>query len=246
MNRKEVFTIVITPSAIALIVLLVGIIIGQTINDLSAINWHIVRSLGLGVGAVLVLWAISCYFLIVVPAIRERKKALWKAEKEIKYPKMTFSADIHKSSNWKNDGLLLLCLHNQSWFRDIKGLSIGIATILKKTGDGQECVLERSVILHSKVNIPKRRTCYDLALLEIAKKENKFVISVLHQEDMSKGFFEHKFDSGEYVIHVWVKRNDANRYISIPIPIIIKYEGRDKISGKIDEIYSARMFPVSF
>ncbi len=239
MNKEKMFGVISTGAGLLIA------IIGAFMS-----NSEIVKSYGYMWGVYSIIftslaWLVSAYRLMIMPAIKERKNILWKIEKEKEPEKIKLSVDVHKSSNWENDSQIFLCIHNESFFRDIKNISIGIAAIRKKVNGGSEFELNRSVILHEKVNIPKMRAAVDFSFLEVVKKDNKFVIRAIHQESPNKEIFEHEFGHGEYLIDIWLKRNDIARDISIPVPIVVKYDGWDKISGKVDEIYSKAMLPIA-
>ena len=174
---------------------------------------------------------------------KRKKKISLACPKEKKIEKIKFSVDVHKSSNWEKDNQFLLCIHNESFLRGIKNISIVIAGINKIENGKLELELNRSVILQKKVNIPKMKGFVDFPFLEIAKKENIFIIRVIHQETLNKEIFKHKFDYGEYIINIVLKRNDIDRD-SIAIPIHIKYDGWDKISGKVHETFPKTLFPM--
>lgn len=181
---------------------------------------------------------------MIAPAIKEKKNILWKTEKQKEPPKIKFSIDVHKSSNWEKDNQFVLCVHNESLFREIQNLSVVIAGINKIESGKSELALNRSVILHEKLVIPKMKASVDFPFLEIVKKDNKFIIRAIHQETPDKEVFEHELGYGEYIIQLVIKREDVGRD-SIAIPIHIKYDGWDKISGKIHEAFPKNLFPMS-
>lgn len=235
MNNKEKFNI-ISGLATSLLVLFIGFIFGE----------KILQTIGVfGFLTTIILWILSYRFMIYIPEQKEKKdKYLWAIKKEKEPSKIKFFLDVHKSSDWENDNLFFLCIHNESYFKDIKHLSVIIAGVNKIESSTSSIALNRSVILYEKLTIPKMKASVDIPFLEIVKKNNRFIIRAIHQETPDKEVFVHEFGYGEYIIQLVIKRKDIGRD-SIVIPIYIKYDGWDKISGKVHDMFPKKMFPMS-
>ena len=195
----------------------------------------------IGVGTIIMIFFLAS--LVVIPSIKEKQKSPWPATKSKKNELIKLSFDIHESSNWENDNRLFLCVHNDSFFRDIKNISIVLTPVIKNIKPKPECVLTRSVILQRNVGVPKRKGCVDFPLFEVVKRDNKFIIHAIHSDEPDK-VFEHEFDYGEYDTHIVFKRNDINRD-SVPVQIRIKYDGWDKISVNLVSFSPKAIFPIS-
>ncbi len=239
MDKKKIFEIIFTPGII-LFVTAIGVLGSiPEIKKISGFMW-VVYSIAIAV----FVWLIAAYILWIAPAIKEKKSYLWKTEKRKELPKIKFSIDIHKSSNWNTDNRLVLCIHNESFFWEIKNLSIVVSAIHRIESGEPELVFNRSVILHEKLVVPKLKASVDFSFLEIRKTANTFVIRAIHQESPVKEIIEYKFGCGEYIIHLVLKRKDIGQD-SIAIPVYIKYDGWDKITGKIHEAIPKNIFPMS-
>jgi len=81
MNKKEIFSTIITPLALLLIGVFLAAIIGRFMTN-SGTTLYDVRWLIYGIVIIFLLWAIAYCFLIIAPAIKERKKSLWPAPKK--------------------------------------------------------------------------------------------------------------------------------------------------------------------
>lgn len=238
MDKKKIFEIV--TAGIGLFIAAVGALISiPETKNLYGYIWGIYFIAG-----AILIWVLVTYASLIAPAIKERKNVLWKIEKPKEVPKVKFSIDIHKSSNWNKDNLLVLCIHNESFFREIKNLSVIVAGINKVENRKSDFALNRSVILHENLIVPKMKASMDFPFLEVVKKDNKFVIRAIHQESPNKEIFEHEFGYGEYIIHLVIKQKDTGRD-SMAIPIHIKYDGWDKISGEVHEAFPKNLFPMS-
>lgn len=237
MDKKKIFEII--SIGMGLLLTAIGVLISiPEIKKLCGFMWGVYS-----ITIAMLIWFVAAYILLIAPALKEKKNALWKIEKHKTPPKIKFSIDIHKSSNWNKDNQLVLCIHNESFFREIKNLSVVIAGINKVEDGKSEFALNRSVILHEKLVVPKMKASVDFPFLEVAKKDNRFIIRAIHQESVHKEIFEHEFGYGEYIIHLVIKRKDIERD-SLVIPIRIKYDGWDKISGEVHEAFPKNLFPM--
>jgi len=218
----------------------IGVLISiPEIKNLYGFMWGVYS-----IASLILIGLIAAYVLLIAPSIKEKKNALWKIEKQKGVPKVKFSIDVHRSSNWNKDNQLVLCIHNESFFHEIKNLSVVVAGINKVESGKSDFVLSRSIILHENLVVPKMKASVDFPFLEIVKNDNKFIIRAIHQETPDKEIFEHEFGCGEYIIQIVMKRKDIGQD-SIAIPIHIKYDGWNKISGKIHDMFPLKMFPIS-
>ncbi len=237
MNRKDVFLNIVSPIGAGLLVLFISFIF----NDKSEI-----RAAGFFGSIITTLsWVLYYRLKIYIPEQKEnRDKYLWTAKKEKEPPKIIFSIDFHKSSNWDTDNLVFLCIHNESFFKDIRNLSVVVAHVMKIDSDETFFALNRSVILEENITVKNKKSITDVPFLKVIKQDSKFVIRAIHQESQTKEIFEHEFGYGKYIIHVVIKRNDVKRD-SMAIPVHVKYDGWDKITVKIGEEFPRHLLTIS-
>jgi len=211
MNNNDKFNQISTLLG-ALIVVFIGIIFGVQIAIYGLIFC-------------IIAWILSYRLLVFLP--NQKNRSPWPVIKEKKIRDNKITLDIHKSSNWKEDSQILLCIHNEIFFYEIKNIAVVIAPSFQK-GE-KEAILNRSVILQENIDIPNKKGVTDIPFLKVIKRESKLILQVFHQENSKKEIIEYEFGIGEYHFNVVFKRNDIKR-TSMPVPVVVKYDGYDKVS----------------